>query len=90
MPRPVTSFTYHARCHMVEHARTCYHQASLAQKILPLNMVVATTGYARKYAIRLLNEAKAMGTSKGCPYMLILRSGSEGVLCSLAFSFLAE
>ena len=34
-----------------------YWQASRAQKSLLLDTVVATTGYARKYAIQLLNHA---------------------------------
>jgi hypothetical protein len=34
-----------------------YRQASCAQKSLLLESVVASTGYARKYAIGLLNQA---------------------------------
>ena len=64
MPRPDISLTYHARHHLIEQVGTCYHQASLAQRTLLLDTVVAMTGYARKYVIRLLNEANEASEGK--------------------------
>lgn len=54
--RPVPSLRFAARREVVERTRSLYGEASVAQKTLLLDTVVATTGYARKYAIRLLNE----------------------------------
>jgi len=54
---PVTSLSYAARREMVERVVPLYHEASLAQKGRLLDTLVAVTGYARKYAIRLLNKA---------------------------------
>ena len=56
MVRPVTSLRYAARREVVAHIAPLYREASLAQKVPLLDTVVAITGYARKYAIRLLNE----------------------------------
>jgi hypothetical protein len=42
---------------LIERATPLYQGASLAQKGLLLDQVVAMTGYARKYAIGLLNQA---------------------------------
>jgi site-specific recombinase XerD len=56
MSRPVTSVRYQSRRAVIEQMAPRYREASLAQKVLLLNTVVARTGYARKYAIRLLNE----------------------------------
>jgi hypothetical protein len=62
--QPVTSLSYAARRETNERMRPAYHAASFAQKGLLLDMVVAVTGYARKYAIQLLNNArKASGPS---------------------------
>jgi hypothetical protein len=57
LSRPVISLSYAARREMIERVVPAYHEASLAQKGLLLDTVVAITGYARKYAIRLLNQA---------------------------------
>src|SRR6266516_2189812 len=54
---PVTSLSYAARREMVERVVPLYHEASLAQKGRLLDTLVAVTGYAHKYAIRLLNKA---------------------------------
>ena len=53
---PVPSLSYAARRELIERAAPLYREASLAQKGLLLDRVVAMTGYARKYAIRLLNQ----------------------------------
>jgi hypothetical protein len=52
----VPSLSYAARREFIERAVPLYREASLAQKGLLLDRVVAMTGYARKYAIRLLNQ----------------------------------
>jgi hypothetical protein len=54
---PVTSLSYAARRETIERMGPTYRAASLAQKGLLLDTVVAVTGYARKYAIQLLNQA---------------------------------
>jgi hypothetical protein len=56
MSRPVTSLSYAARREVIERMAPCYHEASFVQKGLLLDSIVATTGYARKYAIGLLNH----------------------------------
>jgi hypothetical protein len=57
MSRPATSLSYAARREVIERVGPSYREASLAQKTLLLDMVVAVTGYARKYAIGLLSQA---------------------------------
>ncbi|MBO0784319.1 MAG: hypothetical protein J2P37_36415, partial [Ktedonobacteraceae bacterium] len=57
MSRPVTAGSAHARHQMIKRIAPCYRQASFAQKGLLLDAVVAVTGYTRKYAIGLLNQA---------------------------------
>ncbi len=57
MSRPAPSLKYQDRRQMIERVAPCYHEASLAQKTMLLDTVVAVTGYARKYAIGLLNRA---------------------------------
>lgn len=54
--RSVPSLKYATRREVVERIALSYHQASLAQKTLLLDTVVAVTGYACKYAIGLLNR----------------------------------
>jgi site-specific recombinase XerD len=54
--RSVTSLSYAARRELIERVAPLYQEASLAQKGLLLDRTVAVTGYARKYAIRLLNQ----------------------------------
>ncbi|BCL83711.1 tyrosine-type recombinase/integrase [Ktedonobacteria bacterium brp13] len=56
MSRPITALSYAPRREVVERVAPDYREASLAQKGLLLDTVVTITGYARKYAIRLLNE----------------------------------
>src|SRR6266487_1045852 len=53
---PVPSLSYAARRELIERVAPLYREAFLAQKGLLLDRVVAMTGYARKYAIRLLNQ----------------------------------
>src|SRR6266487_6568339 len=55
--RPVTPLSFAARRQVVERMAPFYREASLAQKALLLDQVVLVTGYARKYAIGLLNRA---------------------------------
>ena len=52
----VPSLSYAARRELIERTSPLYREASLAQKGLLLDRTVAVTGYARKYAIRLLNQ----------------------------------
>ena len=54
---PVPSLSYAARRELIERAAPLYREASLAQKGLVLDRMVTMTGYARKYAIHLLNHA---------------------------------
>jgi hypothetical protein len=54
--QPVTSLRYAACRETIERMSPTYCTASLAQKGLLLDTVVAVTGYARKYAIQLLNK----------------------------------
>jgi hypothetical protein len=51
------SFPFAMRRELIERAAPLYQEASLAQKGLLLDQVVAMTGSARKYAIRLLHQA---------------------------------
>ena len=51
------SVSYATRREVIERMAARYQQAKPAQKTLLLDTVVATTGYARKYAIGLLNRA---------------------------------
>ncbi|HEY5002235.1 MAG TPA: ISNCY family transposase, partial [Ktedonobacteraceae bacterium] len=51
--------SYAARRELIERVAPLYREASLAQKGLVLDRMVAMTGYARKYAIHLLNHAPA-------------------------------
>jgi len=52
----VISLSYAARRELIERVAPLYREATLAQKGLFLERVIAMTGYARKYAIRLLNQ----------------------------------
>ena len=56
MSRPALSLSYQARRQMIERVVPFYREASLAQRTLLLNTMVSATGYARKYAIHLLNQ----------------------------------
>jgi hypothetical protein len=56
MSHPITSVRYQSCREVIDQMAPRYQEASLAQKVLLLNTVVVRTGYARKYAIRLLNE----------------------------------
>lgn len=56
-----TACSYRARRAVIERLSPSYQHASYAQKGVILNAVVSTTGYARKYAIRLLNQTSAAG-----------------------------
>jgi site-specific recombinase XerD len=57
MARSSPCLKYPARRQVIERIAPDYRQASSAQKTLLLDTVVAVTGYARKYAIGLLNHA---------------------------------
>ncbi len=48
--------SYRARREIVAQIAPCYREASLARKRMMLNFLVEMTGYARKYAIGLLNQ----------------------------------
>jgi hypothetical protein len=54
---PLPSLPFATRRELIERAAPLYQEASLAQKGLLLDQVVTLTGYARKYAIQLLNHA---------------------------------
>ncbi len=54
---PLTTLSSAGRRQVVERMAPFYREASLAQKALLLDQVVLVTGYACKYAIRLLNQA---------------------------------
>lgn len=54
--RPVPPLSFAARRQVVERMAPFYREASLTQKALLLDQVVLMTGYARKYAIGLLNH----------------------------------
>jgi hypothetical protein len=56
----LTAVGYQSRREVIAQMASRYQEASLAQKVLLFDTVVARTGYARKYAIRLLNQ-KAEG-----------------------------
>ena len=56
MPRLARPLPARTRRQVVEQVAPRYREASFAQKILLLDAVVAATGYARKYAITLLNQ----------------------------------
>jgi hypothetical protein len=55
--RLVPPLSFAARRQVVERMVPFYREASLTQKALLLDQVVLVTGYARKYAIGLLNRA---------------------------------
>ena len=54
--RPHPSLSYTARREVIARVAPEYHASSLAHKARLLDQVVAVTGYARKYAIGLLNH----------------------------------
>jgi len=56
MTHPVASLDYQVRRTLVTQLAPRYREASLAQKTLLLDTLVELTGYARKYAIELLNQ----------------------------------
>ena len=56
MTSPLPAARYQSRREVIDQMALRYREASLAQKVLLLDTVVARTGYARKYAIRLLNQ----------------------------------
>jgi hypothetical protein len=56
MSQQVVSLSYRARRELVAQMAPRHHQASLARKMMMLDSLVETTGYARKYAIGLLNQ----------------------------------
>jgi hypothetical protein len=55
--RDRASVRHRARRTLIEQMAPRYRAASRAQKIRMLDAVVAVTGYARKYAIQLFNQA---------------------------------
>jgi len=69
------SFPFAARRELIERAAPLSQEASLAQKGLLLDQVVAMTGSARTYAIRLLHQAPQGKRTILCSRLP--RSGSE-------------
>lgn len=57
--RAFALLSYVARREVIDRLAPQYRASSLAQKGLLLDRVVEITGYARKYAIRLLGGAEA-------------------------------
>jgi hypothetical protein len=57
MSHPVIALSYRARRELVERMAPRYRAASAAQKTVLLDTFVEMTGYARKYAIHVLNQA---------------------------------
>jgi hypothetical protein len=56
MGAPSVTLSYGARREVLAQVASRYQQATGAQKMLLLDRVVEVTGYARKYAIQLLNH----------------------------------
>src|SRR5258706_4100436 len=56
MMHQVVALSYRARREIVAQMAPHYREASLARKIMMLDSLVEMTGYARKYAIGLLNQ----------------------------------
>jgi hypothetical protein len=54
--QPVVALSYHARRELVARMAPRYRHASLARKVMMFDSLVEMTGYARKYAIGLLNQ----------------------------------
>ena len=73
--RSLPSLPFATRRELVERAAPLYQEASLAQKGLLLDQVVAMTGSARTYAIRLLHQAPQGKRTILCSRLP--RSGSE-------------
>ena len=46
----------HARRELLAQVAVCYHEADQSQKTILLDELVASTGYPRKYAIRLFSQ----------------------------------
>ena len=51
-----SSLSMQARWEVIQHLSPRYQQAPCAQKTRLLNECVSVTGYARKYALHLLNH----------------------------------
>jgi transposase len=71
--RPLPSLSYAARRERIRQAAPLYQEASLAQKGLLLDRTVAVTGYARKYAIRLLNQIPQCSAPTVYRFLISLR-----------------
>jgi len=61
MSHAVVAFSYRARQELVAHLAPRYCEASGAQKTMLLDSFIEMTGYARKYAIQLLNREPQTG-----------------------------
>jgi hypothetical protein len=72
--RPLPSLSYAARRERIRQAAPLCQEASLAQKGLLLDRTVAVTGYARKYAIRLLNQIPQPRRRRSPSLLPMLRS----------------
>jgi hypothetical protein len=73
--------SYGARREVLAQIASRYQQATGAQKMLLLDRVVEGTGYARKYAIRLLNHVPASATRILRPRQPIYGSAVQEALC---------
>jgi endonuclease III len=59
------SLSYQARREVLQQMAPQYRQASASEKRTVLDTFVATTGYVRKYARRLLNHAEEVQQTHG-------------------------
>ncbi len=74
------SLSYSARREVLAQIAPRYQQATGAQKILLLDRMVEVTGYARKYAIRLLNHVPKSATQILRPRLPIYGSAVQEAL----------
>jgi hypothetical protein len=56
MSHAVVALSYRARQELVAHLAPRYRDASGIQKTMLLDSLIEMTGYARKYAIQVLNR----------------------------------
>src|SRR5258708_39547907 len=74
------SLSYGTRREVLAQIAPRYQQATGAQKMLLLDRVVEVTGYARKYAIRLLNHLPESATQILRPRLPIYGSADQEAL----------
>jgi hypothetical protein len=80
MGSPSVSLSYSARREVLTQIAPRYQQATSAQKMLLLDRVVEVTGYARKYAIHLLNHVPESATRIVRPRLPIYGSAVQEAL----------